>query len=145
VFVGWGSDPYFTSSRGRDTPLLDAVLPDSTSATGRYLEPWVGLPLTRRSGAARRAGGKTTVYASWNGATQVVSWRVLADAGGGVRRVLASAAKDGFETAIPVGAGNSSFQVQALNAAGKVIGTSKAFAASAVICASASLTSGPVR
>jgi hypothetical protein len=130
VFVGWGSDPYFTEFTRSGTPLLDAVLPGHDLSYRAYLEPWVGLPFYPPLGAARRRDGKTTVYASWNGATQAVSWRVLADGGGGVRRVLASAAKDGFETAIPVGAGNSSFQVQALNAAGKVIGTSKAFAAS---------------
>ena len=129
VFVGWGSDPYFTEFTRSGTPLLDAVLPGHDLSYRAYLEPWVGLPLYPPLGAARRRDGKTTVYASWNGSTQAVSWRVLAD-GGGARRVLARAAKDGFETAIPVGAGNSSFQIQALNAAGKVIGTSKAFAAS---------------
>ena len=41
-------------------------------------EPWVGEPLTDPAGAAREAGGCTTVYASWNGATELASWRVLA-------------------------------------------------------------------
>jgi hypothetical protein len=66
------------------------------------------------------------VYASWNGATQVRSWRVLGDGSAPV----ASAARSGFETAIPVTQTVGSFRVQALDAHGRAIGTSKAFAAS---------------
>jgi hypothetical protein len=68
------------------------------------------------------------VYASWNGATQLASWRVLAAAGAGGRlTAVKTAAKSGFETAIPVGQGYGSFVVQALDGAGRVIGTSRQF------------------
>jgi hypothetical protein len=40
---------------------------------------------------------------------------------------VATAAKSGFETAIPVASGYSSFKVQALNAKGQVIGASQPF------------------
>ena len=92
------------------------------------LEQWVGEPLSPPAGAALVKNGETTVYASWNGATQVASWRVLAgaaqlaDDGGGER-----SARSGFETAIPVSQGYGSFQLQALDAAGRVIGTSRPF------------------
>ncbi|HXP28538.1 MAG TPA: hypothetical protein VN804_02185, partial [Solirubrobacteraceae bacterium] len=79
------------------------------------------------AGAARQAGGKTTVYASWNGATQLASWRVLAASGSASAKAVASAAKSGFETAIAVPPGASSFTLQALDAAGRVIGTSRSF------------------
>ena len=36
-----------------------------------YVQPWVGMPLSPPSGAARAPAAGTTVYASWNGATQV--------------------------------------------------------------------------
>ena len=87
------------------------------------LEPWVGLPLTPPAGAARTTGGKTTVYASWNGATEVVSWRVLAAAGAGRLTARGERPRSGFETAIGVPQGYSSFEVQALDAGGRVIGT----------------------
>jgi hypothetical protein len=44
--------------------------------------------------------------------------------------VVATAAKTGFETAIAVSQTYSSFQVQAVDAAGKVIGTSRALSGS---------------
>jgi hypothetical protein len=75
-------------------------------------------------GAVRRHPGASTVYASWNGATQVTGWRVLA--GAGQLRAVASAPRRGFETAITVPGRPASFEVQALGAGGRVLGTSKA-------------------
>jgi hypothetical protein len=72
------------------------------------------------------------VYASWNGATEVASWRVLAAAAGARMTAVASAARSGFETAIPLGQAYDSFRVQALTAAGRVIGTSQAFSSRAL-------------
>ncbi len=65
------------------------------------------------------------MYASWNGATQVSSWRVLAGAGAGPMTAVASAARSGFETAIPVAQGYQSFRLQALSAGARVIGAHK--------------------
>jgi hypothetical protein len=45
---------------------------------------------------------------------------------------VASAARSGFETAIPLGQAYDSFRVQALTAAGRVIGTSQAFSSRAL-------------
>jgi hypothetical protein len=67
------------------------------------------------------------VYASWNGATQVRSWRVLGGTSAGAQAAVASAAKSGFETAIPVARGYSTFRVQALDAHGRTLGTSRPF------------------
>jgi hypothetical protein len=106
--------------------LLDARLPGHDLSYRATLEPWVGTPLYPPSGAARKTAGKTVVYASWNGATEVRSWRVL----GTGRTAVGSAPKSGFETAIPVTQGPQTFRVQALDAHGRAIGTSKAFAAS---------------
>jgi hypothetical protein len=40
---------------------------------------------------------------------------------------VATAAKSGFETAIPVSGAGGSFKVQALDARGRVLGTSRSF------------------
>ena len=45
--------------------------------------------------------------------------------------VVASATRSGFETAIPLARAYATFEVRALNAAGRVLGTSKPFAAGA--------------
>jgi len=123
-FVGWGSSPFLTEYSASGDMLLDARLPGSDITYRARVEPWVGVPLTSPAGAARTKGGKTTVYVSWNGATEVASWRVLAGAGA---QTVATAAKAGFETAIPVAPAYKTFTVQALDAHGKVIGTSRQF------------------
>jgi hypothetical protein len=128
VFVGFGSEPYFAEYSHSGKLLLEAELPGSDLTYRATLEPWVGLPLSPPVGAARTTGGKTTVYASWNGATEVVSWRVLAAAGAGRMTAVASASRSGFETAIGMPQGYSSFEVQALGAGGRVIGFTRPFA-----------------
>ena len=128
VFVGWGSSPYFTEYTGAgDVVLLDGVLPGSDISYRAIVEPWVGLPVPPPVGAARQARGATTVYASWNGATQVASWRVLAGPSPAQLTVVARAARAGFETAIRLPRSDASYEVQALGAGARVLGTSKPF------------------
>jgi EmrB/QacA subfamily drug resistance transporter len=127
VFVGFGSEPYFAEYSRSGKLLLEAELPGSDLTYRAMLEPWVGEPLSPPVGAARTTGAKTTVYASWNGATEVVSWRVLAAAGTGRLTAVATHARSGFETAIAVPQSYQSFEVQALGAGGRAIGVSRLF------------------
>jgi hypothetical protein len=146
TFVGWGSEPYFSEYGPTGKLLFEAHFPGSDLSYRSMVEPWVGEPLTDPAGAAREAGARTTVYASWNGATELASWRVLAGSSGAGSRAgsgsssgagtgasaggmsaVASAAKSGFETAISVPSGYRSYEVQALDAGGRVIGASRPF------------------
>jgi EmrB/QacA subfamily drug resistance transporter len=127
TFVGWGSEPYFSEYSRSGARLLEANFPGHDLSYRETVQPWVGEPLTAPAGAAREDDGRTTVYASWNGATQVASWRVLGAAGTGRLAAVRTTVRQGFETAIPVPAGLSTFRVQALNAAGRAIGTSRSF------------------
>jgi EmrB/QacA subfamily drug resistance transporter len=128
VFVGWGSEPYFSEYSRSGKLLFEGEFPRPDLTYRATLEQWAGLPLSPPVGAARQADGKTAVYASWNGATRVASWRVLAERPGtGRLTVVASTAKSGFETAIPVPQGYKSYEVQALTASGRVIGASRPF------------------
>jgi EmrB/QacA subfamily drug resistance transporter len=129
VFVGWGDQPYFSEYSRSGKLLLDAVLP-SPDLTYRatQIANWVGLPTSPPSSVARQHHGTTTVYASWNGATQVESWRVLAGPTDSRMKVVSTKAKSGFETVIPVGSTYQVFKVEALDAQGQLIGTSPVFA-----------------
>jgi EmrB/QacA subfamily drug resistance transporter len=127
--VGWGSAGYLTEYSVSGQKLLDANMPYPDITYRSEVDPWVGEPLTPPAGAARRQGGRTTVYASWNGATQVASWRVVGASTGGASATLATVSRSGFETAIPVTGSDAAFQVEALDSAGKVIGTSRRFSA----------------
>jgi hypothetical protein len=127
VMVGWGSTPYLSEWSRSGTQLLGGVLPGEDLSYRALVEPWVGLPPLRwLAGAARRTGAHTTVYASWNGSTELAAWRVLASVGGRFTAV-AHARRSGFETAIPVTGDATRFEVQALDAGGAVLGTSAPF------------------
>jgi hypothetical protein len=129
ALVGWGSLPYFSEYTRSGTLLLDAVFPGKDeSYRAQFSATWLGTPSYPPSGAARTSRGKTTVYASWNGATEVSSWQVLA--GSTARRlgVVATKPKQGFETAIALNSrSDKAFKVVALNRAHRVLGTSAAF------------------
>jgi hypothetical protein len=70
--------------------------------------------------AAERRGGRMTVWASWNGATEVARWEVLGDGGA----VVASGRRRGFETELSARRSRS-VTVRALDASGNVLGSSR--------------------
>jgi EmrB/QacA subfamily drug resistance transporter len=124
--VGWGSQPFLSEYSRSGDVLLDGRLPGYDQTYRARRERWVGKPLTKPAAVARSAGGKTKVYASWNGATELASWRVL-DATG---KPLATARKSGFETPIAVPEARA-YSLEALDPKGRVIGRSRAFRARA--------------
>ncbi len=127
VFIGWGSEPYLSEYSSSGKRLLEGSFPSPDLSYRSTVAPWIGLPATRPAAAARPApGGGTTVYASWNGATRFTAWRVLAaNSAGGRLSPVAQAPKSGFETAIKLPGEPAELQVQALDAAGQVIGVSE--------------------
>jgi hypothetical protein len=70
-------------------------------------------------------GGRIEVVASWNGATEVASWRVLTGDGPDDLAAVTTVARDGFETAavVDVPAGGS-VAVEALDGDGAVLARS---------------------
>jgi hypothetical protein len=125
VLVGWGAKPYLSeySPNGRHL-LFEARFPRGDESYRAYRFDWVGRPTTLPAVAARLRGGKLTVYASWNGATEVASWRVLAGGAPDALQPAAVAARSGFETKVPVAGPGPYVAVEALDAAGRVLGTS---------------------
>jgi EmrB/QacA subfamily drug resistance transporter len=131
AFVGWGSEPYFSEYSPSGKLLLEGKFPGNDLSYRSMVEQWVGLPLSPPVGVARQTDGRSTVYVSWNGATQVVSWRLLAGSSASRLAALSTTAKSGFETAIPVSQSYKSFEIEALDAGGRVIGASRPFSETA--------------
>jgi hypothetical protein len=128
IVVGWGSTPYFTEYSKSGKVLLDAVWPSTDlSYRAQLVQNWVGTPFFPPAGAVRVRRGKPTVYASWNGATQVASWQVLAGHDAKHLSVVASKARSGFETAIRLKRGYKLYKVRALDARGRPLKTSASF------------------
>jgi hypothetical protein len=127
VELGWGSQPFFSEDSKSGKVLLDAVWPAPDQSYRAYVQKWVGIPSFPPSGAVQTSGGKATVYASWDGDTQVTGWRVLAGTSTSSLKTVATATKNGFETAIKLSSSYKAYEVQALNSKGHVLSTSKAF------------------
>lgn len=107
VLVGWGTDPHYTEFSSSGLVKLDATLPHGGENYRTLRFPWVGRPTDTPRAVVR--GG--TVYASWNGATEVAAWKIE-PGGPSVRRT-------GFETAVPLRPGH----VVALDARGRALGS----------------------
>jgi hypothetical protein len=124
-FVGWGQLPQFSEFGAQGQLLFDARFPRWTQSYRSYRFPWTGAPAEppRLAFQAAPAGGGT-LYASWNGATQVGSWRALAGASPAAMSPVAQAPRSGFETtiAVPARAVGPYLALQALDASGRVIG-----------------------
>jgi hypothetical protein len=128
--VGWGGLPNFTEFDAQGQVVFDAQLPAGENSYRVYRLPWAAQPLQAPALAAVTSSATTTAYASWNGATTVVSWQLLSGSSTAKLTPAATVARRGFETAIAVPAAPL-VEVRALSASGKVIGTSKALAPSA--------------
>jgi Arylsulfotransferase (ASST) len=116
-FVGWGARPYFTEydATGRRV-LLDARFGYRANSYRAYRLPWTGHPRDRPAIAVDDGAA----YVSWNGATDVARWQLLADG-----RPAGTVPKTGFEAALPLPAGAAAVAVRALGSNGAVLARSR--------------------
>jgi Arylsulfotransferase (ASST) len=111
AFLGWGGlQPNFSEFSADGRTLFDArFAPDGVESYRAYRLPWQsggeGKPVAVRRGK--------TVYASWNGATDVAAWRARTADGR-----TATAPRDGFETAIAL---DGAVSVEALDEERRVL------------------------
>jgi hypothetical protein len=128
-FLGWGQVPDFSELSPTGQLLFDAHFPAGDQSYRDFRLPWTGVPAHPPTFAVTAGpGGAHTVYVSWNGATQVAGWRVLAGAAATRLRAVAGSPRTGFETAIAVPPGTTGpyVTVQALDAGGRVLGVAPA-------------------
>jgi hypothetical protein len=125
TLVGWGSpSAEFTEFSKSGRQLLNVAFPLEEQPYRALLTgTWVGTPYYPPSGAVRG----TTVYASWNGATEVAKWAVLAGSSTTDLKVVATHSRTGFETAVKLAHTHADYEVRALSAGGQTLGTSKPF------------------
>jgi len=123
--MGYGGLPNFTEYDDSGGVLLDGTLGKGVQDFRTYLDAWSGQPLTKPSVAAQSTGaGTVTVEASWNGATAVSAWEILAGASAGSLSEVAKVASTGFETETTAHTTEPIVAVAALDASGKILGTS---------------------
>jgi hypothetical protein len=124
-FVGWGQAGGVSefSPTGQLTFDMHIATPGNSYRAFRY--QWSGQPLTAPTlVAAAPAGATTQLYMSWNGATDVASWQVLAGSSPTALTAVGTYPSTGFETGIAAPALGPYFEVQALDATGASLATS---------------------
>jgi hypothetical protein len=128
TLVGWGSVPRVTEFAPDASVVFDATFSDGDDSYRAYRFVWSGTPTTRPAiDVAKGGGDAATVYASWNGATAVAGWRVLAGLeADNLTPVGDVQPKNGFETTLEATTGAPFLAVEALDAAGRVLATSAA-------------------
>jgi hypothetical protein len=121
--IGWGQQPYFTEYDSRGNLLIDGRFVGNTSSYRIYKFSWGGTPKALPAVAASTAGKTTSVYATWNGATNLSGWRVLSGSSATKLKPTRAVSRSGFETMTRINAARY-VAVQALDSRGRVLATS---------------------
>ena len=125
VFVGWGDQPYFSEFAPDGTLLLDGQLPIGVRSYRAFVRDWVGHPTSQPKILARaNPAGGFVVYASWNGATEIDRWTILAGTDRTSLAPVGSQEWTGLETAIVVNSTGPYFAAVALDKSGNELGRS---------------------
>lgn len=98
LLVGWGAEPYFTEFAPDGTIRFDARLPRGGQNYRVLRFPWSGTPSIPPQLVAK---GRV-VYASWNGATDLASWRLRTGTSAATLNDAGETVVRAFETAFRV-------------------------------------------
>jgi Arylsulfotransferase (ASST) len=115
--VGWGHEPWFTEYTSSGRILLDVRFGTDDNSYRAFRFPWVGRPSTLPALVVRG----DSAYVSWNGATRVAAWRLLAGAVADDLAAVRTVSKRTFETKLAVPAGARYVGVEALDRSGRVL------------------------
>jgi hypothetical protein len=122
--MGYGGLPNFTEFGAAGQVLLDATLGPGVQDYRTYLAPWSGQPAGVPALAAQASNGVVTVETSWNGATAVSAWAVLAGSTADSMSVVATVPRHGFETSFSLPEAEPQVAVAALGSGGQTLATS---------------------
>jgi hypothetical protein len=129
VFVGWAGQHAASEFDASGSEIYRSTLPDFDETYREYRFVWHARPTAKPDVAAATSGRRTTVWASWNGATDVAGWRILTGTGrSGATTAAGTHPTSGFETAMSIAGRPAYVAVQALAADGSVLATSSATA-----------------
>ncbi|WP_343956856.1 arylsulfotransferase family protein [Yaniella flava] len=133
MMIGWGQQSYFSEYTNEGELIYDVCHGDGCheSPIGggggsyrAYKGPWEGQPNTEPDVVVQQAdNGQQRAYVSWNGATEVDRWRLLAGSDEDDVTQETSVNKASFETSIPVLDDSEYVAVEALDAGGAVLAT----------------------
>ncbi len=126
VLLGWGDLGTASEFSSDGRWLADTKFGNRHDTYRAYRYAWTGTPRDTPALAAQRAsdGRTSTLYASWNGATEVSHWVVSTGRRESALRGVGVAARQGFETVIPHLPSAGLAQVTAVDGSGNRLGVS---------------------
>jgi hypothetical protein len=125
VFVGWGRGLAVSEFDEDGKVLFDFKVSSEHKSYRAFRFPWSGQPFRPPIAVAERtSANELVVYASWNGATEVALWEVLAGPDPAQLESLGSILRDGFETVMLVQTSEPFIAVQARHRSGRILGAS---------------------
>jgi hypothetical protein len=124
VVVGWGGLPNVTEFRPGGGVHFDARLPTGGQNYRAFRLPWHAHPHKPPRLVAHTASGRRRLYVSWNGATEVVAWRLEAGPRRGDLQAVQTKPRRSFETSLPVPPGRRFAEAVALDSRGRPLGRS---------------------
>jgi len=125
ALVGWGAEPYYTEFDSDGSVIMNGQLPNGDQSYRAFTGDWAGYPADKPAVALRANPSRgTAVYVSWNGATEVATWRVLAGKHPSSLAAVATQPRNGFETVIVANSTGPCFAVAAHDASGQQLGES---------------------
>lgn len=123
MFMEWGSQGYFSEFTEDGKMIYDGRIARGQDSYRGYRHEWVGTPRSKPDATVVAS----SAYASWNGATEVAEWKLLTGASkDSVEKEIGSAKARSFETRITVKGAGKFVAMQAVDADGEVLGTSRA-------------------
>lgn len=128
-FFGWGNLPTISEHAADGSPVLLATFATTTTMNYRaYKFNWIATPVGKPafySYAHNINTAPTVYYASWNGATEVVSWRFYSSSSlSGPFTLVGNTPKLGFETVFTVSGYQAFSIVEAVGANGSGLANS---------------------
>jgi Arylsulfotransferase (ASST) len=125
VLIGWGSGPFISEFSCNSELLLNVRFPPDGESYRAFRFPWSGHPTDEPAVVVEQGPeDKLKLYASWNGATEVATWEVLAGPRQSRLEPVGSVPQDGFETAMLVRTFDPYVAVRAKDRLGQPLGTS---------------------
>ncbi|VXB08239.1 Arylsulfotransferase ASST [Citricoccus sp. K5] len=138
MLIGWGARPHYSEYTPGGELIYDVCHGDECrgdefegggGSYRAYKFAWQGRPAAEPDVTVQERDGERLAHVSWNGATEVARWRLVAGEDEGSATEQAVVDREGFETAIPVPDDAAELPyvvVEALDTEGTVLGKTQA-------------------
>lgn len=130
ILMGWGNDAFWTEYAPETHEIIfygALAWTNTMNYRVHKFDNWVGMPLTKPAlwTYSKDGFGEMMAYVSWNGATEVKSWRIYGgDSRDGPWEELSEIPKKGFESIYRHDETYTYNYAEALDKDGQVLGTS---------------------